>query len=278
MRGGGSSTALSSALDACSVSRSASSMSTTCQRPSDGRRAAGRRPARISATEIDSPSGTTECTSGWLRVSDRAAAPQHSPQPRGSRSHCSAAANARAATERPEPAGPVNSQACVIAPASRAARRDSAAAAAAAACSVATASSWPISSSQTLTPLPDQRHPCGHRRSRGGGAGRAARAARRPRAGRRAAISSGGGVASSDQVAARVGLGQHAERRAAPARGTPATRPRACRPTPRRRRGPGPPRAGTSSSTVRSGAQTPVAHREMPRAPRRRVSSRPTPW
>ena len=41
------------------------------------------------------------------------------------RSHCSAAASARAATDRPDPAGPVNSQACVIAPAGAvAARRD----------------------------------------------------------------------------------------------------------------------------------------------------------
>ena len=68
MRGGGSSTALSSALDACSVSRSASSITTTCQRPSTGRRAERATIARISATGIDRPSGTTEWTSGWLRV------------------------------------------------------------------------------------------------------------------------------------------------------------------------------------------------------------------
>ena len=65
---------------------------------------------------MDSPSGTTDRTSGWLRLSTVWHA-EHSPQPRLSgRSHCSAAANARAATDRPDPGGPVNSQACVIAP------------------------------------------------------------------------------------------------------------------------------------------------------------------
>ena len=65
----------------------------------------------------------------------------HSPQPW--RGHCSAAANARAATERPEPGGPVNSQAWVIAAGSSAARRSS-----------ATAAGWPTTSSQTLTAPP----------------------------------------------------------------------------------------------------------------------------
>ena len=72
--------------------------------------------ARISATEIDSPSGTTDRTSGWLRLSTVWHA-EHSPQPgRPAAQHCRAAASARAATDRPEPGGPVNSQACVIAP------------------------------------------------------------------------------------------------------------------------------------------------------------------
>jgi adenylate cyclase len=42
--------------------------------------------------------------------------PWHSPQPVPSRSHCSAAANARAATDRPDPGGPVKIHACVMAP------------------------------------------------------------------------------------------------------------------------------------------------------------------
>ena len=37
----------------------------------------------------------------------------HSPQP-VPRSHCSAAANAIATLDRPEPGGPVNNQACVM--------------------------------------------------------------------------------------------------------------------------------------------------------------------
>ena len=71
--------------------------------------------ARISWTAIDSPSGTTMCTSAWVR--ERTVwQPGQTPQPIPSRSHCSAAAKARAATDRPEPGGPVNSQACVIEP------------------------------------------------------------------------------------------------------------------------------------------------------------------
>ena len=68
VRGGGSSTIFNSAFAACSVSRSASSSRITCHLPSTGRRAERATTARISATEMDNPSGTTECTSGWLRV------------------------------------------------------------------------------------------------------------------------------------------------------------------------------------------------------------------
>ncbi len=66
VRGDGSSTALSSALPAASVSRSASSMSTTCQRPPVGALAARSTSARISLTAMDSPSGTTSRTSAWV--------------------------------------------------------------------------------------------------------------------------------------------------------------------------------------------------------------------
>jgi adenylate cyclase len=68
---------------------------------------------RTSATPIDSPSGTTRCTSAWLPCSTVRHSWQVPSPPAG---HCSAAAKARAATERPDPGGPVNSQACVIEP------------------------------------------------------------------------------------------------------------------------------------------------------------------
>ena len=61
----------------------------------------------------------------------------HSPHPADG--HCSAAAKARAATDLPEPGGPVNSQACVIAVGSSAAVVSS-----------ATASGCPTTSSQTI--------------------------------------------------------------------------------------------------------------------------------
>ncbi len=67
--GGGSSIAFNRALDAPSVSRSASSMTTICQRPVDGRRAASWTTARISFTEMVSPSGTTARTSAWVPAS-----------------------------------------------------------------------------------------------------------------------------------------------------------------------------------------------------------------
>jgi hypothetical protein len=77
-------------------------------------------------------------TSAWVR--ERTVwQPAHSPQPTPSRSHCSAAANARAATERPEPGGPVNSQACVIELAAAGSPATTRCAAAADSCKVATA-------------------------------------------------------------------------------------------------------------------------------------------
>ena len=72
----------------------------------------------------------------------------HRPQPPYGQS--SAAANARAATDRPEPGGPVNSQAWVI-PVARS-PRSTAAAAAAAWRSSATTSSWPARSPNTPGP------------------------------------------------------------------------------------------------------------------------------
>ena len=102
-----------------------------------GRRAAScTSSAHLERTEIDSPSGTTSRTSAWVpaRTVWQAA---HSPHP--CCGHCRAAANARAATDRPEPGGPVNSQAWVIAAGS-----------AAAAASSATAAGCPTTSSQTV--------------------------------------------------------------------------------------------------------------------------------
>ena len=110
--GGGSSTALSNAFDAPSVSRSASSISTIWKRPVAGRRAASWTTARISLTEMVSPSGIDRADVGVGRGHTVRQCEQW-PQP--PYSHCSAAANARAATDRPEPGGPVNSQAWVIA-------------------------------------------------------------------------------------------------------------------------------------------------------------------
>src|SRR3954454_2162615 len=148
VRGGGSSMALSSALAACSVSRSASSITTACQRPPEGAVPARRTSARISLTPMDRPSGTTKRTSAWVAPST-VWHPWHSPQPTPSRSHSSAAANARAATDRPDPGGPVKIQAWVIAPLPVAVPAAIAAADRAAARSVATASPWPTRSEKT---------------------------------------------------------------------------------------------------------------------------------
>jgi hypothetical protein len=64
---------------------------------------------------MDSPSGMTLRTSAWVPAMVVVQA-RHSPQPgTPSEVHCNAAAKHSAATERPEPGGPVISQACVIA-------------------------------------------------------------------------------------------------------------------------------------------------------------------
>ncbi len=114
--GGGSSTTFSSALAAPSVSRSASSITTICQRPVPGRRDAICTMLRIESTPMDSPSGmirrTSACVPAIVVVQAR-----HSPHPGvPSARHCSAAAKQRAATERPDPGGPVISHACVMIP------------------------------------------------------------------------------------------------------------------------------------------------------------------
>ena len=70
--------------------------------------------ARISLTLMLSPSGTTRRTSAWVPAMVVVQAWQ-CPQPGTPASvHCSAAAKHNAATDRPEPGGPVNSHECVI--------------------------------------------------------------------------------------------------------------------------------------------------------------------
>ena len=115
VRCGGSSTTLSRAFAAPSVSRSASSTTTICQRPVLGRRDAVWTISRIDLTLIVRPSGTTRRTSPWVPAIVVVQAWQ-CPHPGSPGSvHCSAAAKHNAATDRPEPGGPVNSHECVIA-------------------------------------------------------------------------------------------------------------------------------------------------------------------
>ena len=138
VRATGSSSALSSASAARSVSRSASSMMITRH----GRPTAGAPPgptrSRACSTRIDRPSVARTVDVGVGAVDRGAAlAALRRSRPAG---HSSAAAKARAATERPDPGGPVSSQAWVIAAGSATAR-----------CSVSTALSWPMTSAQTLT-------------------------------------------------------------------------------------------------------------------------------
>ena len=115
VRAVGSSIALSSALQACSVSRSASSMMMTWLPWPTGISAARSTSSRIDLTPMLSISVVTLVTSACEPASTVWHS-WHSPQPAssGARSHCSAAANATAALERPEPGGPVNSHAWLI--------------------------------------------------------------------------------------------------------------------------------------------------------------------
>ena len=111
--GGGSSTILSSAFAAPSVRRSASSMTTTCQRPGWP----SRRDLHDGAHLVDADAQafgmirrTSACVPAIVVVQAL-----HLPQP-GSPSavHCSAAAKLTAATDRPDPGGPVINHACVV--------------------------------------------------------------------------------------------------------------------------------------------------------------------
>ena len=76
--------------------------------------------ALMTAAALGACGGASPATSATLSASVRAAANGSvavSPQPgTPSEVHCSAAAKHSAATERPEPGGPVISQACVMVP------------------------------------------------------------------------------------------------------------------------------------------------------------------
>ena len=106
VRATGSSRDFSRASAARSWSRSASSMMMTRQRPTEGRSAASWTRSRASATVSVRPSVAMMSTSEWVPST----AVRHSRQvPQPPWGHCSAPANARAATERPDPGGPVSS-------------------------------------------------------------------------------------------------------------------------------------------------------------------------
>jgi len=136
--GGGSSMDFRSTLEVRSTIRSASSTMTTRHRPREAERAAVATSSRTSRMSMMTFSVLTEVTSGWEPdIASRQLL--HVPHPGGDSSHCRAAAKARAATDRPEPGGPVNSHAWVMARGSATARRR-------------TSTTWscPTSSSQTL--------------------------------------------------------------------------------------------------------------------------------
>ena len=116
VRSVGSSIALSRALQAWSVSRSASSTIITCERRPTGASAERRTRSRTSSTPIESFSVRTMVTSACEPASTVWHA-WHSPQPASGpwpSSHSRAAANATAALDRPDPGGPVKSQAWLI--------------------------------------------------------------------------------------------------------------------------------------------------------------------
>ena len=273
---GGSSTALSSALDACSVSRSASSITTTCQRPSDGtagrprdHRRASRRPR--STAPRARPSGRRGgCAPATVWQAE------HSPQPRGvalalqrggERARGDRAAGAGRAGEqpgvghrrrvgtRPPRRDRRGRRGRTPQPARRAAdrssrmpdSRSSRLARADGACAVVTAA---------------RRGRCA--RLPAAAARRAARVDRAPRI--CAAISSTGrvGVDAPGSGAARPRRG--AGTPAAPARGSCSDSASSLSPAAARRGpGPAPTAGGMSSSTVRSGASPSVAQRESRR-------------
>ena len=110
VRSGGSSIALRRAFAPCSLSRSASSMMMTRQRPWEGADWAARTRDRASSTLMMLASVARIVMSAFV-FAIAVRHPGQRPQPGSSPVHSSAAAKARAATERPDPGGPVRSQA-----------------------------------------------------------------------------------------------------------------------------------------------------------------------
>ena len=151
---GGSSMALSRAFAPDSPRRSASSTTMTRHSPWEGEDCACRTRERAVSTLMIEVSVAAKTTSAFVRpIVVRH--PAHWPHPTVSPVHCRAAAKARAATERPEPGGPVMSQAWLMERASSEAREPPreatiARADAAASLSLATAASCPTSEDQTL--------------------------------------------------------------------------------------------------------------------------------
>ena len=205
-----------------------------CQRAPDRRQR--RAPDQV-AHLVDADARASRCgpasTSAWEPASTVwhcvALAAAGSP---GRCSHCSAAANAIAALDRPDPGGPVNSQAWLI-PCPPAAAR-----------SASTTRCWPTRSSQTVTRRP-------------GGVG-LRRAAARPARGPAAAISSTVGAGVEHEVVVGVGGGQVEERLPHPLVELQRLAPRSGRGP---RTGPARARGSRSSTTVRCGRRSRVAQR-----------------
>ena len=165
VRSGGSSTALRRTFAVRSIMRSASSMTMTRQRPCEGAVCARTTICRTSSIRIWVDSVLRIVTSPFVRARV-VTHPGHCPHPGTFPVHCKEAAKAMAATDRPEPGGPVMSHAWVMERAASSTgipwdARSTIARAASAACrNTARACSWPTTSSQTLTgecrPLPEE--------------------------------------------------------------------------------------------------------------------------
>ena len=178
---GGSSMALSRAFAPASPRRSASSTTITRHSPWEGDDWAWRTRERAVSTLMIEVSVAAKRTSALVRPMV-VRHPGHVPQPTSSPVHCRAAAKARAATDRPDPGGPVMSHAWLIERASSWAAEPAleatiARALAAASLSLATASPCPTREDQTLIihptgrpGIPRGRRPwsraCGRRASR----------------------------------------------------------------------------------------------------------------
>jgi len=136
----GSSSAFKRALAAASVIRSQSSITTTRHFEMEAPHEDLMTISRISSTLIDRPLTSTSSISGWEPAS---AVEQSEQSPHPPSLQISAAANAFAIFDRPEPGGPVNNQAWVISWPLFSGEALSARSRAEIACS------WPISSAKT---------------------------------------------------------------------------------------------------------------------------------